>query len=177
MGKIYVFIRKYLLSNENCKNIGTLFQECHGCTYSNLLDEVISKYLRMSSSQFKREFVRSMGTGKEMGHRKQVQCSKRKTVERWSMKNAYNDRSVDKMATHRHIQSELENDQGFLRCSEFKRYDLLNLASAYNVSFKPKQNKHEISVTLSQIILKANKMIKPDMLSSPGTKIVSSTFM
>ena len=44
----------------------------HVCTIDSLFLDVITKYIKMSSSQFRQDYKRELKVQKEEGHRKQI---------------------------------------------------------------------------------------------------------
>jgi hypothetical protein len=112
----------------------------------SLFNEAVSKYMRMSSNQFKGECNRTFAAEKEQAHRKQIQKKREKSFIQgnWSMRNLYEDKSNRKLSSHRYMQSQLETNSAFFTRSVFTKKDLINLCHAYNIN-APKSTQKKLS--------------------------------
>jgi hypothetical protein len=147
----------------------------HG-TVLNLFDQIVAKYVRMSSNQFKKEVNRMFAVEKEKAHRKKVLQKKEKirSCGNWSLERIYSDKSMEKISSHRFIQSQLEANSKFLIEGPFQKKHLLTLCDAYAVSASKNATKQAISDKLKQVILSSEKMLHPGTFQSQTTESTST---
>ena len=175
--KIYAFISEEIsdsdLIREQWRNLFTNvpFDE-NFSMISALFDEVLAKYLRMSSNQFMRECNQNFAADKEKAHRKQVLQKKGRTAcsENWTIQKCFSDKSNKKISTHRYLQSLLTADSSFSLESILKKKDLLLLDKAYGINSSAVKTKSALSNTLRERILQCDEMINPTIFDScPST--------
>lgn len=87
----------------------------------DVLNEITNKYLKMSVSQLRKEYLRETKTTKTEAHRKQIKIKATKNVpyQKLTMKKIKNDRSNGKIASHRQLQFEVEQNNMYLEQSDF----------------------------------------------------------
>jgi hypothetical protein len=75
----YVYVNSKLKNDENINQKWRIFfyeddfkAQYHICTIDSLLFDVITKYIKMSSSQFRQDYKRELKVQKEEAHRKQI---------------------------------------------------------------------------------------------------------
>ena len=134
--------------------------------------EIIAKYIMMSSSQFRRDYLRKMKVNKEEAHRKQIhmkgkETKSQKTLSKWGIEEIMNDESTNRMVSHRRMQSELEADANYLSPT-YKKDHLLLLCKAYGVIVKKSATKDIICDILRPQIMKMDKMAQPMLLVRGG---------
>ena len=75
---------------------------------STLYVEIIDKYIRMSSAQFRHEYMRKLRIEKEEAHRKQVKIKTKKSTSaqgKLTMKEIKSDETDNKISSHLRLQS------------------------------------------------------------------------
>lgn len=138
----------------------------HICTIDSLLLDVITKYIKMSSSQFRQDYKRELKVQKEEAHRKQIRMREiKKNVhqQRIYFKAITEDESTSKLRSHLRICSELVGSKQFLET--FTKDHLQRLCAAYEVVINKKMTKKEISDVLSKAIQETDHMRKPGKLT------------
>ena len=94
-----------------------------------LFTEVITKYARMSTGQFRKQFLRETKVIKKTAHREQIKMLEMATVlskaagSKWLYDSIMRDTTKNKKATHRILQPEIETDPSSL-ISNIKKTEL-----------------------------------------------------
>ena len=129
-----------------------------------LFNEVLAKYLRMSSAQFRKDFLRKIKVKKQEAHRKQIQTKGtvgvKKGAGKWGMEEIVKDDSAEKMISHRRLQSEILASDDFLQ-RNFTINNLVSLCKAYDVKVT-KTNKQKVAEMLGPHILQVENMKIPE---------------
>ena len=136
-------------------------------TCDSILQQVIHKYCRMSISQLRKEYLQSKKTKKLEAHRKQIKMrNTNQKLKAFTMTQIIQDKSVNKLSSHRRIQSELINNDMFLENS-FTKKQLQMLCSAYNVQkYKSLTTKKAITSVLKPMIMNCNDIYNLSVLCS-----------
>lgn len=123
----------------------------------NIYLEVLTKYIKMSSAQFRQEYKRELRVQKEEAHRKQIRM---RTDKANKQKLDFNfiivDRSDCKLKSHLRLQSELLDNDSFLEL--FSKSNLMQLCKAYNLSISNRMKKNELCASLKKSIQDQDKM-------------------
>lgn len=137
--------------------------------------QICTKFIRMSSGQFRKQFLRELKTEKHEAHRKQIRMKKQKKGE---MPNVFNfesiqaDKTLDKIASHRRLQAEIEFDQNTLT-NKFNKTNLIALCNAYDVKCSQSMTKATLLGALVPNVSTAMNITNPhclDPLSSMSSK-------
>jgi hypothetical protein len=103
---LYTFILNEVYESQPLKEKWiALFSDKEQNIILSLFNEAVSKYMRMSSNEFKGECNRTVAAEKEQAHRKQILKKREKLFIQgnWSMKNLYEDKSNRKLSSHRYM--------------------------------------------------------------------------
>ena len=131
---------------------------------NSLLHEVVSKYLKMSSAQFRREFKRELQIQKEESHRKNIRMRKEKQKKRAIDYNEImQDSSNKKQKTHLRLKSELaDGSSEFL--TFFTRDQLVKICKAYDIKVTTKMNKTQLCSMISEKVPELSDIARPEFL-------------
>ena len=141
------------------------FKMCDNVEYlDSLLLEIIAKYLKMSSGQFRHEYKKELNIQKEEAHRKQIRMKDRKKHERQRITYdaMFIDNSDLKLVSHLSLRSEVLVNSSYL--SLFTKEHLKNLCEAYDVVFISKMKKNDLVTLLTSKISETEIMPHPEKL-------------
>lgn len=135
---------------------GTTVQEMGVEEHIRLLyKEVVQKYLKMSISQLRRDYLQEQKIKKAEATRKQIQMrTQHRTKGVFNFKTIESDVTVNKVASHKRLQSDIISDKTFLQ--KFTKVELDKLCKFYQ--FKTMQSKKELVIKLGDFIREANGM-------------------
>lgn len=201
----YTFITKEIENNSKLFSEWELLlsiADTDSTIVRSLYNEVVAKYLNMSSAQFRKTYKRKIQVQKEEAHRKQIRMGAKPstslleksatsilgsqpeeqtcpTSRTWKFDDILHDTSLDKVVSHRKLQNEIENDVQYLS-KRYKKDELITLCTAYGVAVKQSLRKDKIAETLKSHILHADKMpvtqvLKPKAAESTCSSSESSS--
>lgn len=144
----------------------------HTGIVSSLYREVCTKYVRMSSGQFRRQYMREIKADKQEAHRKQIRMRKSERATTFNFDTISSDKTKSKISTHRRLQAEIEADSQFLEKGKvFAKKHLLALCNAYSVKASKSFTNAKLAEVLTKSIIDAKEITFPEYLftESEGT--------
>lgn len=106
----------------------------------SIFSEILKKYIKMSSAQFRQEYKRELRVQKEEAHRKQIRMRADKaSKQKLTFSFIIDDTSDCKMKSHLRLQSELLENDNFLEI--FSKSDVMRLCKAYNLNVSNRMKK------------------------------------
>ena len=132
--------------------------------------EITAKFIRMSSAQFRREFIIQTKVEKHDAHRKQIQMGSKKVVKDiFSYETIIKDKSKYKESSHKRLQSEIlkSENETFLQ-DTFKKTELQTLCQAYEVAYVSNMNKADLASMLKAVIVNVESVPNPQAMPSEG---------
>ena len=133
----------------------------------SLYNEICSKYLRMSSGQYRKQFLREIKTEKQEAHRKQIRMRKAKKGQDkiiFGFDFIISDITDSKIASHRRLQAEVEYDDSYLE-NKFTKTELTRLCEAYQVKYVKSATKKNINRALNVKLLETVTIPRPEYLN------------
>lgn len=133
-------------------------------TLDNMLIEIMMKYIKMSSNQFRNDYKRDLKIQKEEAHRKQIRIRETKKVAQHKIdfQSILDDESSSKLKSHLRLRSEIVGCTNFLEI--FNKDQLSHLGGAYSSSFNKKISKKTMIESLNEKILNSETMPNPEKL-------------
>lgn len=124
-----------------------------------LLRDVVTRYMKMATCQFLRDFRRSYNLKKTAEHRKRVLQRKQVAAERNDhpkFATIVEDRSAGKHVSHHHLHSFVQKHgiTGVKRV--YTKEQLVKLCRAYGITVRTSQNKQQLAHSLTEQLLKAH---------------------
>jgi len=135
-----------------------------------IFDEVVTLFLKVAFSQFRRDYLSYIKKEKGKALRKKVTERSKKCSKAFDMQFLREDKSVGKSVTHLRLKCELINNDKFLLEKSFTKKDLLLLCKAYDLKVAAKKKNDFINSRLVETICKSNSVPFPNEL---GSSIVS----
>lgn len=120
--------------------------------YLELYKEVVQLFLKVSYSQFRRDYLTYLKIEKGKALRKKVMDKSKKTVKTFNMQFLKDDTSKDKLSSHLRLKSEIMQNNQFLLEKSFTNKDLLLLCRLYNVKMSTQKKKSEINTEFIKAI-------------------------
>ena len=151
----------------NVENIGSILHSVvPSCgNFIELYHSVIQLFLKVSFSQFRRDFLSFLKKEKGKALRKKVMEKKsRKTIKAFNMQFLKEDKSKDKISSHLRLKSEVTLNEKFL--VSFTKKDLLLLCQMYDVKMSSQKRKDDIRLGLNRVILHCDSIPCPKKLLS-----------
>lgn len=142
----------------------------------SIFSEILKKYIKMSSAQFRQEYKRELRVQKEEAHRKQIRMRADKaSKQKLTFSFIIDDKSDCKMKSHLRLQSELLENDNFLEI--FSKSDVMRLCKAYNLNVSNRMKKNELCASLKTSIQDHDtcKMPNSAILTAETEKIVTET--
>lgn len=134
-----------------------------------LYTDIVQKYLKMSVSQLRRDYLQELKVKKAEATRKQIKMrSQQRAKGEFSFKTIESDLTENKVASHKRLQSEIIADKNFLQ--KFTKAELDKLCKYYQ--FRTMQSKKELVNKLGQFISNADgmKINVPEQPEAPKPK-------
>lgn len=150
----------------------------------SLYEEMVEKYIRMSSSQFRREYLEKARVQKTEAHRKQIRMKSNKEAKKinketvtLSKKNEpvpfrvsnFSFRLEDQMHTHMQIKQELSQNEGVLESKVVTKKDLKLLCDFYDVPYLERLKKAEIAAKIKTAIQQKDQNVPDGDIDQPST--------
>ena len=143
---------------------------------SELYVEIISKYVKVSASHFRKDYLQFIKREKGKAHRKKVlEKNERKVVVKITIKDIRADKSGGRKVSHLKLQAGVIDDKEYFNDSKFLKKDLLKLCEAYDIAVSKSVTKKQLNDTLINVILQSESMPTPDVLSEEHETNVPST--
>ncbi|KAK3100053.1 hypothetical protein FSP39_013962 [Pinctada imbricata] len=146
-------------SDHSNTNICDSSSRCNICkAIRDLHSNIMSLFVKVSVSQFRRDFLSALRVEKGKALRERVSIRKEKKSSKiFDFEFIKKDFTEEKMTSHLRLQSELKANPKYL--SNFcNKSNLLLLCTAYGLTVAKNKSKNEISETLSQKIMNSSKM-------------------
>ena len=138
-------------------------------TCKSLLDEILLKYCSMSLAQLRKTYLQELKVQKTEAHRKQIKMREKgrgKTSVPFNMKTITDDKTTNKIVSHKRLQAEIL-DEGTSILNSFTKADLLILCMTYCLSVKVQKNKKQIIEALKPVILKCSDIPNVAVFNRP----------
>lgn len=154
--------RKCTESESNIDELlSTLVTACEN--YIDLFNSVVELFLKVSLSQFRRDYLAFLKKEKGKSLRKKVMEKSKKAVKSFSMKFYQEDGSVNKEVSYLRLKSELLQNSTFLEENSFSVKDLLMLCNDFHVKTSGKNKCDIINVLVKGILEMDSNRPQPDI--------------
>ena len=137
--------------------------------------EVCQKFVRMSSAQFRRTYIRQLKAEKQEAHRKQIRMrSAKKSSSKFDFDSILSDKSVEKIASHRRLQAELEADIDYFKKSKsFNKKQLLTLCEAYQVKSTKSATNAKLAEALTSVVINTESIPNPQFVMTGEQEVTT----
>ena len=182
--KFFEVVKKLLIEDLDLKNSFTVlfrdFKEkdcdhaiessepfCDSCKICSslvyLYTEIMSIFIKFSMNQFRKDFLTALSVEKSKALRQKLKTREDKNKKSFNLKEVPNDTSLNKLASHLRIKSEIMRQPDILE-KNCTKAQLLDLCRAYGVQIAKNKKKAEINQALVKAVLDSDSMKRPDAL-------------
>jgi hypothetical protein len=123
----------------------------------------------MSLAQLRKTYLQELKVQKTEAHRKQIKMREKgrgKTSVPFNMKTITDDKTTNKIVSHKRLQAEILDEETSI-LNSFTKADLLILCMAYCLSVKVQKNKKQIIEALKPVILKCSDIPNVAVFNRP----------
>ena len=152
-----------------CDSLCTLCENIN-----SLLKSIICLFVKVSMSQFRRDFLSDLKVEKSKALRKKVLEKSKTKSKHLDLEFLQKDDSENKQAFHLRLKSELLQGLEVLD-KQFKKADLIKLCHAYDIKIADTKKKGEFVEALSEKILKCESVPYPQLLHTLNKVSVTVT--
>ncbi|CAG2224498.1 PIF1 [Mytilus edulis] len=145
-----------------------------------LFQSVVTLFLKVSLSQFRRDFLAFLKREKGKALRKKVTEKGKKSIKKFDMKFYTEDKSTNKQSSFLRLKSELLQNPKYLNDYSFTKKDLLLICKDIKIKISSQKRKEEITNVLAKKILDSDTCIEtlniPDSYEpQPGPSGISQS--
>lgn len=128
----------------------------------DLFKSVVNLFLKVSFSQFRRDYLAFLKKEKGKALRKKVMEKSKKVVKSFNMKFYNEDKSVNKQGSILRLKSELVQNDKYLNDCSFTKKELLLLCKDFKIKISAQKRKDEIAGLISKTILSSDIAYIPE---------------
>ncbi|XP_070573165.1 uncharacterized protein [Ptychodera flava] len=139
----------------------------------DLYTTIVSKYIRVTNNQTRKDLLQTLGRKKKMAHRKSVMEKEQKKQIIVNVNDITNDKTPGKCTSHYLLKAAVSTNPTYFDSTSFTKSDLHVLCQAYNERYTGRITKEELGRKLVGVILATDEMPNPGIFQQ-GTSSASN---